>query len=385
MPIFFWTRNAWLSLQGSWRSTVVLSSMLLVSVATLIFLSAIAVGVNDAMVRNSTSLYSGQVSASRIDDSMRGRLGRGPGVEAVLLRAHNPGIITRDKAAEPLVLIEVDPEMERTSTALWKKTVSGGYLDGDGKDIFISEATAQALSVGPGDAVVFSPAKGAPVEFAVKGVYRTGVASLDRGVAFSPAGSSGIMPEGLSAAIFLEDGVDPAEVARLYEIELDGADFKTWDELMPDLKQLIELNYVSMDIVMALVFGVVSLGIAGAFSIYILKGVREYGIMKAMGVGTGELVFLVVSKIALVNLFSSALGVALGAAVTALFSSRGIDLGAFTSHNQYFSVSGVIYPRLTGYSLLLPPAAAFLFGLAASIWPALIVARRKAAEILRTI
>jgi len=40
---------------------------------------------------------------------------------------------------------------------------------------------------------------------------------------------------------------------------------------MPDLKQLIDLNYISMSIVILLVFGVVSLGIACAFVIVILK------------------------------------------------------------------------------------------------------------------
>jgi hypothetical protein len=64
-------------------------------------------------------------------------------------------------------------------------------------------------------------------------------------------------------------------------------------------------------------------------------------------------------------------------------SNTGIDLTAFTSHNRYFAVSGIVIPRLTVYSLWAPPVVAFCFGLMASIWPAVLVVRSKTADILR--
>ena len=46
----------------SGRSTAALSLMVVTAVATLIFLSALAVGVNDAMIRNTVELYGGHIS-----------------------------------------------------------------------------------------------------------------------------------------------------------------------------------------------------------------------------------------------------------------------------------------------------------------------------------
>jgi hypothetical protein len=40
---------------------------------------------------------------------------------------------------------------------------------------------------------------------------------------------------------------------------------------------------------------------------------------------------------------------------------------------------------LTPYAWGVPPVLAFLFSLVASIWPAVLVARRRAAEILRIV
>lgn len=65
---------------------------------------------------------------------------------------------------------------------------------------------------------------------------------------------------------------------------------------MPDLTELIDLNRISMGFVMILVLGVVSFGTACAFAIFIISNIREYGIMKAMGVTSKETVALIFLK-----------------------------------------------------------------------------------------
>jgi hypothetical protein len=95
---------------------------------------------------------------------------------------------------------------------------------------------------------------------------------------------------------------------------------------------------------------------------------------------------LIVLKVALMNLIACGTGLLIGClAVWAVAGSGGIDIGAFTSHNQYFSVSGVIYPRLTVFSLLAPPLTAVAFSLIAAVWPAALLARKKTADIMRMI
>jgi ABC-type lipoprotein release transport system permease subunit len=186
-----------------------------------------------------------------------------------------------------------------------------------------------------------------------------------------------------SAGIFLNDGANLETVMNEYHSKYPSIKFMTWKELMPDLLQLIDLNYVSMNIVMFLVFGVVSIGIACAFAIFILKNMREYGIMKSMGVTPGETCYLIMIEIFLINIAASVAGVIIGLTAVYIVSGSGIDLTAFTSHNRYFAVSGVIYPRLTFYSLALPPLIALIFSLLSGIWPAMIVSQKKAVQILR--
>ena len=77
------------------------------------------------------------------------------------------------------------------------------------------------------------------------------------------------------------------------------------------------------------------------------------------------------------------IGMLLGVFIVFVFQKIGIDLTSYTSHNQYFIVSGVIYPRLTAYSLWLSPLSALLFSFPAAIWPAVMVSKKNAAQILR--
>ncbi len=385
--ILFWWKVAFLFLFRSMRSTGILSLMLLTAVAALIFLSALAVGVNDAMIRNSVSLYSGHVTGFNIPDDIRKEALAVPGVAAVLKRLNIPGNLVKGNKTHEVIVTEMEPREELHFTAIGRKVVAGTYLTGTKGELLLGQSLAEKLGVSPGDTVQFTPFAGTGVTaLRVTGIYRTGIDQLDREIAFCPLGSLPSPGAGWSAAIFLKEDVAPESIISAYRGFLPvSAQFKSWETLMPDLKQLIDLNYVSMSIVILLVFGVVSLGIACAFVIVILKTVREYGILKAMGVTSRETMLLIVFEVVLMNLFASTLGIILGIALSLLIKETGIDLTAFTSHNRYFTVSGVIYPRLTPFAWGVPPALAFLFSLIAAIWPAVLVSRRRAAEILRIV
>lgn len=383
----FWLRIAGLFLLRSRRTTVVLSLMVLLSVAILIFLSSLAVGINDAMVRNSVSLYSGHIAGIGLAaDFVPSRL-EIDGVDAVVKRIEYRGLLQQNDRVEPVLLVASEPADEVAATALWRKISAGRYPLAGKAEILLSEYTAERLGLDIGTDVQFRHGlESPPVNFRLTGVYRTGIDKLDRGFAFCPPA---IVPgdnASWSAAVFLGDGIEVETVVRSYRERFgDAAQFKAWHELMPDLRQLIDLNYVSMSIVTFIVFGLVAVGVSSAFVIFILKNLREYGIVKSMGVTPFEIGLLIGLEVGLMNLVACAGGVVLGVLASQVMSTIGIDLTDFTSHNRYFAVSGVVTPRLTPYSLWVPPAVALVFGLLASIWPAMLVIRGRTAEIMRGI
>jgi ABC-type lipoprotein release transport system permease subunit len=384
----FLIKTAWHYVLRSYRSTMVLGLMVFAAVGCLVFLSALAVGTNDAMIRNSIGLFSGHIAGVNLPSGTTPESLMVDGTAGVLIRNEVVANIGQPGGTrtETVRMIGVAPLEEKKLTALWKKTLAGRYLEPGQPEIYLSRPLAQNLRVSVGDGLQIKlEAWPTATLFTVSGLYQTGVSQLDYGLAFCPMP---VLPDtgaAVSAAIFLKEGIAAEAVIKIYQRRFDSGHFLPWREFMPDLKQLIDLNYVSMTIVMILVFGVVSLGIACAFVIFILKSMREFGILKAIGMFSSEIVMLIALQVIMLTLTASLAGTAAGAGAVAWLSGTGIDLSALTSHNPYFVVSGVIFPRLTPFSACLPAVAAILFGALAAIWPSIFVIRKSAADILRSI
>lgn len=382
----FWCGTAALFLLRSGKSTTILSLMVVLSVATLLFLGSLTVGVNDAMVRNSVSLGSGHISAFNLSPSLPPAALKIRGVSAVLKRTRSFGLLRHGDRLEGVTLVGVDPVEEQRTTALWKKVIRGRYPHRAERALLLSRFLAERLDVEVGDDLEFRLRPDASATtLRVSGIYRTGVEQLDRDLAFCPSEIAPRASEAWSAAVFLKQGASPDDVVFRYRRAYPSpARFVTWAEAMPDLRQLIDLNDVSMGLVTGIVFGIVSLGVSCAFVIFILKHVREYGIVKAMGVTAREMASLITAEVVMLNLAASCLGVLVGAVAVFLFQRTGIDLTMLTSENRYFAVSGVVFPRLTAHSLWVPPGAALLSSLVASVWPVALVVRSRAADLLRS-
>ena len=369
MRLTFLLKIAGLILWRSWRTTFVLSFMVISAVAALVFLSALAVGTNDAMIRNSTGLFTGHISGSKLREADIPRL-REAGVDRILIRRQQQVLIGKNGFIEPLVLVGINPLQEKEATAFWKKTVAGRYPAAGEETIFLGRATANRLGLGVGDKATLSSRLGVSLKtLTVIGIYKTGMTHLDQGLAFCPTEALPAGETELSVGVFLKVGIPEDTIVAKFRQSVPSATFAAWPEFMPDLKQLIDLDFVCMAIVILLVFAIVSVGISCTFLIFILKYIHEYGIMKAMGLMSGDTALLLVFQIGLLTFVAAALGCLVGSLAVAAFAHTGIDITAFTSHNQYFSVSGVLYPRLTGLALFTPPFVAIIFGLVAAVWP----------------
>jgi len=384
----FWLRIAFLFLIRSGRTTAALSFMVVTAVAALIFLSALAVGVEDAMLRNTVGLFSGHITAHDLPASVAPKELKTAGVQAVLKRNYRQGVLSQSGLAQPVTLCGITPRQEAEVTAFEKKIVQGCYPESERNEILISGELREIFNVRIGDKLQFSFKPGGDTsDFFVSGIYQSNLPGLERGFTFCPLEMIPGKNTSWSAAIFLNPGVEAANIVDIFSRRFpQPTRFVTWESQMPELRQLIDLEAISMLVVIFLVFGVVAIGIACSFVIFIIRNMREYGAMKAMGVTTTEMSLLIVTKVTLMNLMGCTAGLIIGIlAVKVVSHLGGIDLSAFTSHNRYFAVSGILYPRLTPFSVWTPPLVSFIFSLFAAVWPAALVARKRVADILRWI
>lgn len=390
----FWLRFAARTLLRRRARTGVTLVAIALGVGSLTFIGGIMAGVNDAMIANSVSLHTGHALVTSSD--AKGLTGRWaalttwpPQVRAVLPRQIAPAMLATESGGASVQLIAVLPQRETMASAIPARITDGHYLsvDSAAPEIVLGHTTAAALHVAPGGSVRFRLAEGGEADARVVGVFRTGVERFDEGAAYMAitafAALRPVHARG-EVAVFFRRSPDPAEAAAvLAPLLAPGEKATHWQNLLPELEQLTRLNVVSMAIVIILVVVIMAAGVSNAVLVSVLDRYRDFGILKALGTTPWEILRLIVLETALLALVAGALGLALGGLATAAFARFGIDLASLTSQNPHFVLTSIVFPRLTWAMAVAPALASLGAGVVASVWPALIAARRRAADVMR--
>jgi len=368
---------------GRFRKSAVTFLGVALAVASLVTLEAIMEGVSDTMVRNSVALHHGHVLASWPPGG-GGRILLFSADGEVLRRSRLEGTCLVGSRQVSTVLYGIIPEAEARRTVIASRVVRGSYLPSPG-GILLGDAAATALGVEPGDEIEFWR-KGAPsLRLRVCGVFRTGIDSMDRQVAF--ARFEDVSQGAGEVAVFLSRPEDARATADAWEASLpSGATVRTWDESLAELTQLIALNHVSMNVVLALALLILAFGVSNTVFISVSERTREFGVLKAMGFTPCGVTLLVLVEVLVLVSAAGLAGVAVGAGVSEVWSQAGgLDLSAWTSENRHFIGSGVVYPHVTLRSLALPLLVAVVCGLLAGGIPARRVGRIRVVEALRAV
>jgi len=385
----FWLMVAMRFLHRLGRVRITFTAIFLSSAAMVVALALLS-GVGQAMVRNAVSVQAGHVQASwGIDhatiENVPAAARAIPGVQDVLLRSRSTGMFTNEKL--PIlhtitILYGVRPEAEAAKTLVPRKLLSGSYVAGS-NDILLGKPAADILMAGVGDWVSFRGGDLKERRFRVCGIFATGIGEMDRLLSYGRLGDC--PAESQEASVFLADGT-PADRVRddLAPLIPSSGRVQTWQQMMPDLVQLLGVERAAGNAVVFLVAAILALGISNTMYVSVSQRTRELGILKALGVRPGGVVLLVVGDAALLTLLGAALGVALGAAVVSVLRQvGGLDVSALTDMNPLFSGSSVIFPELTLRAVGLPLVVVVVAGVLAALAPAWRAGRLQVASALR--
>jgi len=304
-----------------------------------------------------------------------------------------PALALAGQRSSSVLLAGVDPAAEPRITFVAERIVAGVYLDATA-GVVLGAALAESLGVEVGDEVTFmvQGVFGRPVtgRFAVRGLYRTELASFDRSHVFLPlaVAQSFLQAEGVVTEIAARTpfGAEEGIADRLQRVlPPDLYQVRSWQQLAPDVVQLIELNNATMHLLILIVFAIVALGITNTMTMAVYERFRELGVLTAIGMRPARIVTLIVCESFFLGLFASLVGSLLGVAVCAWLARHGIDLTSLTSANQYFATSHVLRAHLLPVDLLTANAVTLATALLAGLYPAWKAARLQAAEAIRHI
>jgi ABC-type lipoprotein release transport system permease subunit len=322
-----------------------------------------------------------------------------PGVRAVAPRLLSFGLLGHGAHSQGAVVLGVSPEAEAAASDVAKSLVAGVWLSSAGgkreRPVVLGQDLANLLAASVGDEIVvmLQAADGSMGDdrLRVIGIVRTGVSALDGQAAWmllpDVAYLAALDGQAHELMIRLQRGVDLRRTTSAIRAVIAGTPgpplvARSWEELAPDLRQIIDLSKLSMLVLYAIVYFIAALGILNAQRMTALERKREFAVMMAVGVTPARLGALVLTEAALLTGVGALVGALLGLGVTSYHARMGLDLAAFGSEG--FSYAGVVFHSRIYFvvrpgMVVAPVIAVMVVGVLCGLWPALASIRLKLA------
>lgn len=384
------------NLRRNLRRTLITTAAIALGLGLLMFSSAGTDGICNNMIATGTGSQAGHVVLQGPEDPTADRLpvlADAPALAASLARALPDAIITQRVTIDGLLasttgtmgvgIGAVQPAVEATVNKVDDRLIEGEYLDEDPRGIVLGSTLAESLDVGLGDKVVLMAQGAEEIEsrmFRVKGIFSMGIDQIDGfyGQITLPAAQD-LMGLGdgvhqiaahLDSARHTERATADARAALPVRDELEVL---SWQQALPSLAEYVAAEQAEIYVVYAVIFFMVGLGIVNTVLMSVLERMRELGVMLALGITPSRLAGLVLTEAALLGVFASAVGVAMGLLIVVPLGNTGLDLTALTGGT--LEVAGLpldftIFPDLDPAKLAIYVLGVWLLTVLSAVYPA---------------
>ncbi len=283
-----------------------------------------------------------------------------PGVTGVSLNILGTGLVSRGQLTLPVTLKGVEPS--RLSAIA---PIDQAIVEGEPRlalnDVLIGRKLANDLGIRIGQPIFIASDQGRERTLTVRGLYATGVDSLDSRLAYVNLDTARVlfdMPEGLTEIeIKLQDIYAARQIAKQLA-DTTGLEASAWMDKNQRLREALEGQGSSGSIIKMFTLITIIVGVASALLLTTFRRRPEIGIMRSFGISQNFVLSVFMMQGALIGIIGSLIGCALGYGFSVFLASLTGPTGR----------SLPVDPALGEYSLALLLAAAA--SIAAALWPA---------------
>ena len=403
---------AWRNIWRNTRRTILTICAIAFASLLLVFMLSFQFGSYETMINTSVKIQTGHLQIQAKDyqkkkdirlvvaspAKLAAILESIPQVESYTFRGQAFSLISSQERTYGVLVTGIDPAREATVSRLKSLVRQGDYINGDDShQALIGKILARNLRVGVGDELtVLGQGRDGSIAATVvkiKGVYSSGIDNFDRASIHIPLGTfqevysmQGAVHEVVTIATSLAEVEDikvilktalPSVSSKKPLIVLD------WNELMPGLRQSIEMDLVSGLIFYLLLVLVVAFSILNTFLMAIFERTREFGVLMAIGTTPGRLTKVLLIESMTLTAIGIVAGIIVGSLITLYFQRHGIDFSGASELLSQFGISGRMYPKLSLLSATSGPLAVLAITFLAALYPALKVQRMHPVEAMR--
>lgn len=390
---------AWRNLlRAKRRSAVTLAAMVL-ALTTMIAYSGLVEGHMNKMQRSVVDLELGELQihadSYRKKPSIYKRVPSEPALLSALEdagyrvapRLLASGLVAAGDMSAGVRLRGVDPKRDPKVSHLAQHLHEGEWLDPQQSNgVVVGKRLARILGVSTGDEIVFlgQAADGSIANelYRVAGILSSIAADVDRGGIY-------MLESTFRDTFGLDAGYHQLILRKPQDRELEASktqvtaivapfseksplEVKSWRELMVTLATMIDSSRSSMMIMFGIVYLAIGLVILNAMLMTVFERVREFGVLKAIGVGPWQVVALVYAECALQILIATGLSLVVSMPLMLFLQRRGIDLSGFGD----LSLAGVHFDpiwraEISAQVFVIPWVTMLVIVMVAVLYPAL--------------
>jgi len=309
------------------------------------------------------------------------------------------GLASSAQAALPAAIMAVDPELEKSFSALDEKLVEGEWLQPDDRlRAFVGVRLAGRLKLEPGSRFVLT-AQDARGDISgqmvrVAGTFRSGIPEMDEAFVQIPLSTAqewlGVPGAVTTEALLLRNSRDVGPVRKDLSRAMAGWSDEIavleWRESMPELDAAVRMDDWADYVFHGVLFVIAATAIVNTILMSVMYRTREFGVLRALGLERGEVGRVVFIEGMVLTAISGLVGMALGAAIVWGFFRNGLDFSALWDTEMEAAgvvIDPVIVPRFHWNQILQSLFFILAIGSLSSIYPAWRATRIDVAEAMK--
>ncbi|NJN51850.1 MAG: ABC transporter permease [Gammaproteobacteria bacterium] len=403
MPLILLAQLGWRNIWRHRRRNLILISTIVFAVGSVVLTNALIRGfqydMRDDAVRNLTGHIKVLAPGYRDDPSILQSFEvadewtpdvAGADLKGWTRRVVVPAVVMSERETRGLNLVGIDPADERSISFLGDVGIEGEFLrdDGDARILLGSELAEQLTTqVGRRVVVITQGADGLNREagFKIAGLFDAEGTGLEKSYVFTGRTALQALLDTdavTEVSVRLTDSAGEAAAEASLALEMGGLEVKGWRELEPLAAAMFQYVDVSILILFVIVMLALSFGLVNTLITAVMERVREFGMLRAIGMRPAQIVIQVLIESTMVMVLGLLLGLAAGFGLTVYFAD-GIDLSAFAAGMEMAGMRSTLVPRLMMDDVVAVAIISVVLGLLGSGYPAWRAVRVNPLEALR--
>jgi len=392
---------AWRNMWRNPRRTAVILTAVVIGLWSMVLLGALMRGIAVGMIENGivtlTGHYQIHHQGYRDDPSIENSINDPVPLLRALRRLLPSGarwttrvrvnaVASNARHSAGVSLVGIDPVSEAGMSFIGTAVSRGRYLTpNDGNGILVGRALLKTFDTRLGRKLVImsqdTTGQMASRAFRIVGVFRAEMQSTEKQFVFVTRRAAGKMLKlgnGISEVSIILHGKpdNPRAYAALKAaLKFPPYEILTWRELLPFQIAYLKILDGFMWIWYLVIFVAMGFGIVNTTLMAVFERIREFGLLKALGMKPDWILREVLTEAFLLLLSGMVIGNLLSLACVYALSGNGINLSSLSAGVEYAGMSRVIYPALELKDVLAANLMVLLLGIVVSAYPAIKAAR----------